>query len=150
MRKLLYTLVLSIIVITSFSMPLEAQKPTSDGFPLPTAVAVTKYKDVSVASISSFSPKNSMAVVIAKPTVKVVPIGCADAKSCIYSHESGNNPAAVNYLGCYGLGQDCNHIVRAMCSTDYACQDTYFSGYAVRRYGSWDKAWIFWSSHRWW
>jgi LysM repeat protein len=73
-----------------------------------------------------------------------------DAKAFIYSHESGNNPNATSPNGCYGLGQDCNGRVRAQCGADYACQDAYFTNYAMSRYGSWDAAVAFWQTHGWW
>jgi LysM repeat protein len=73
-----------------------------------------------------------------------------DAKAYIYSHESGNNPNATNPNGCFGLGQDCNGRVRALCGADYTCQDAYFTNYATSRYGSWDNAVAFWQQHRWW
>lgn len=73
-----------------------------------------------------------------------------DAKAFIYSRESGNNPNATNPNGCYGLGQDCNGRVRAQCGADYACQDDFFTNYAVARYGSWEGAVAFWQSHHWW
>jgi LysM repeat protein len=73
-----------------------------------------------------------------------------DAKAYIYAHESGNNPNATNSQGCYGLGQDCNGVVRARCGADYACQDAYFTSYANSRYGGWGGALAFWQSHHWW
>jgi LysM repeat protein len=72
------------------------------------------------------------------------------AKAFIYAHESGNNPNATNAKGCYGLGQDCNGVVRAKCGADYACQDAYFTAYANSRYGGWGGALAFWQSHHWW
>lgn len=75
---------------------------------------------------------------------------CSDAKSCIYNKESGNNPAATNSQGCFGIGQDCNGIVRNLCGVDYACQDAYFTNYMLGRYGSWDNAWAVWLSQSWW
>lgn len=72
------------------------------------------------------------------------------AKDFIYSRESGNNPNATNPSGCYGIGQDCNGVLRAQCGADYACQDAYFTGYAERRYGGWDGAYNFWQSNGWW
>ena len=68
------------------------------------------------------------------------------AKANLYAKESGNNPNARNYLGCYGLGQDCNHLVEAQCGADYACQDAFFTDYMQRRYGSWENAWAFWQA----
>lgn len=71
------------------------------------------------------------------------------AKMFIYMHESGNNPAAVNSIGCRGLGQACPGS-KLPCGNDYACQDAYFTNYAMQRYGSWEAAYSFWLSHRWW
>lgn len=83
-----------------------------------------------------------------KPQVYTLPAD--QAKAYIYSHESGNNPASVNSIGCYGLGQDCNGVVRSRCGVNYACQDTYFTDYCMGRYGSWAAAYNFWVSHKWW
>lgn len=74
---------------------------------------------------------------------------CGDAKSCIYSHESGNNPSAVNSIGCRGIGQACPGS-KLPCDADYACQDAYFTNYAMTRYGSWENAWAFWQANKWW
>jgi hypothetical protein len=74
----------------------------------------------------------------------------SDAKLFIYMHESGNNPSATNAGGCYGLGQDCNGIVRNQCGADYACQDAYFEQYCTQRYGSWESAKQFWLANSWW
>lgn len=72
------------------------------------------------------------------------------AKAFIYSRESGNNPNATNPNGCYGIGQDCNGVVRSTCGANYACQDQYFTNYAVNRYGSWEGAYSFWQQNHWW
>ncbi len=71
------------------------------------------------------------------------------AKMFIYMHESGNNPAAVNSIGCRGLGQACPGS-KLPCGADYACQDTYFTNYMLQRYGSWEAAKAFWLAHNWW
>ncbi len=78
------------------------------------------------------------------------PVSSNEAKAYIYSRESGNNPNATNPIGCYGLGQDCNGVLRSQCGGDYACQDAYFDGYAARRYGSWEAAYAFWQQNHWW
>lgn len=78
------------------------------------------------------------------------PVSADSAKAFIYAHESGNNPNATNPNGCYGLGQDCNGRVRTLCGADYACQDAFFTNYAMARYGSWAGALAFWQSHHWW
>jgi len=76
-----------------------------------------------------------------------------EAKAYIYFKESSNNPAAVNSIGCYGLGQDCNDVLRHECPnwrTDTECQDTFWDKYAARRYGSWVNAMAFWQVNKWW
>lgn len=72
-----------------------------------------------------------------------------EAKAFIYMKESGNNPAAVNGSGCRGLGQACPGS-KLPCGNDYACQDAYFTNYAMSRYGSWEGAYQFWIGHHWW
>ncbi len=105
------------------------------------------------------APKSSVAsTVIAAPARSTVhtnvqasyPVSANAAKAFIYAHESGNNPNATNPNGCYGLGQDCNGRVRTLCGADYACQDAYFTNYAMSRYGSWENALAFWQAHHWW
>lgn len=83
-------------------------------------------------------------------TTTSYPVDSNSAKAFIYARESGNNPNATNPNGCYGLGQDCNGVVRIQCGADYVCQDAYFTAYAMRRYGSWENALAFWQNHHWW
>jgi len=75
-----------------------------------------------------------------------------DAKGFIYMHESGNNPLAVNGAGCLGLGQACpgSKLQRVCPTLDYACEDAFFTNYAMSRYGSWEGAYQFWITHHWW
>ena len=75
---------------------------------------------------------------------------CGSPKACIYMKESTNNPAAVNSIGCRGLGQACPGSKLPCSDTDYACQDAWFTNYAIQRYGGWDQAWAFWQQHNWW
>ena len=72
-----------------------------------------------------------------------------EAKAFIYSKESGNNPGAINSIGCRGLGQACPGD-KLPCGDDYACQDAWFTQYAMDRYGSWEAAYNFWVNNRWW
>lgn len=72
------------------------------------------------------------------------------AKAYIYQHESSNNPDATNWLGCYGLGQDCNGLLKPLCGANYACQDAFFDNYAQQRYGGWANAQAFWVANHWW
>lgn len=73
-----------------------------------------------------------------------------DPKAFVYWCESGNNPASVNKGGCRGLGQACPGSKLPCSSSDYPCQDAWFTSYMVSRYGSWDKAKAFWIAHNWW
>lgn len=72
-----------------------------------------------------------------------------DAKLYIYMKESGNNPAAVNSLGCRGLGQACPGS-KLPCGNDYACQDAWFTNYMQGRYGTWENARAFHMANGWW
>lgn len=74
---------------------------------------------------------------------------CGSPKMCIYQKESGNNPLAVNSIGCRGIGQACPGS-KLPCGADYACQDAWFTNYAIQRYGSWEVAWTFWQANHWW
>lgn len=71
-------------------------------------------------------------------------------KDFIYNKESSCNPAAVNHIGCRGLGQACPGEKLPCSDDDWNCQDIYFSEYAMNRYGSWEGAYQFWLSHHWW
>lgn len=70
-------------------------------------------------------------------------------KDYIYMHESSCNPASVNSIGCRGIGQACPGS-KLPCGADFACQDAYFSNYAIQRYGSWQNAYAFWLANHWW
>lgn len=72
----------------------------------------------------------------------------------IFSHESGNNPYAINAIsGACGLGQalPCGKLLNACGSlSNVSCQVQFFNNYAVARYGSSSNAYAFWQAHRWW
>lgn len=97
----------------------------------------------------SYSNSSTNRTTAQMPTASY-PVSADSAKAFIYSHESGNNPNATNPSGCYGIGQDCNGVVRSQCGADYACQDAYFTSYMTRRYGSWEAALAFWKANGWW
>lgn len=87
---------------------------------------------------------------VQKPPERLrVPESSNADKAFIYARESGNNPNAVNSIGCRGLGQACPGS-KLPCGNDYACQDKYFSKYAIDRYGSWSEARKFWEQNHWW
>jgi len=87
------------------------------------------------------------------PKVEVQPPvdGCGDNEYAhfIYMKESGCRTTAVNSIGCRGIGQACPGS-KLPCGDDYACQNAWFTTYALERYGSWANAHAFWLQHSWW
>lgn len=83
--------------------------------------------------------------------------GCGDNSyaAYIYGQESGGrvtgmcNPSAENAGGCRGIGQACPGS-KLPCGADYACQNSWFNGYAMRTYGSWAAAYNFHKANNWW
>jgi len=67
----------------------------------------------------------------------------------IYQHESGCNLNAINSIGCRGIGQACPGS-KLPCGADYACQNAFFTNYAISRYGSWYNAYQVWLVQHWW
>lgn len=68
-------------------------------------------------------------------------------------HESGNNPGAINPTsGACGLGQalPCSKMPCGLTLADYACQDAFFTQYAISRYGGWAQAQAAWEAQGWW
>jgi hypothetical protein len=75
-----------------------------------------------------------------------------DPKMFIYLKESGNDPTRWNDSGCLGLGQACpaSKLLVVCPNMDYACEDAWFTQYAINRYGSWQGAYNFWIVNHWW
>ena len=84
--------------------------------------------------------------------------GCGDNQyaAYIYGQESGGrvtgmcNTTAMNAGGCFGIGQACPGSKVARCGSDYACQNEWFTGYALGRYKSWAAAYNFHRANGWW
>lgn len=70
----------------------------------------------------------------------------------IYMKESGCRLDAQNPSGCLGIGQSCpGSKLLAVCpDLDYACQNAFFTDYAIDRYGSWANAYTEWNRKGWW
>ncbi len=89
-----------------------------------------------------------------QPTVAAAapaPVSSNEAKAFIYQKESGNRTDAINPgSGACGLGQalPCSKLPCSL--SDYACQDAWFTNYAMQRYGSWENARAFWQANKWW
>ena len=134
-------------VLIAFYMPSDLARPVEINTvsPKPTkpveALQQTKFAEAQVSAI----------VEVEAPTVATVQPGepSNSDKAYVYAHESGNNPSAVNEIGCRGLGQACPGS-KLPCGNDYACQDAWFTNYAMERYGSWANARIFWQQNHWW
>jgi len=121
-----------------------------DSLRIPTADEQLTDRTLPQAIVTVASTQTTTVRAVASAPAASYPVDANSAKAFIYSRESGNNPSATNPNGCYGLGQDCNGVVRSQCAADYTCQDQYFTNYAMRRYGSWENAQAFWLSHHWW
>lgn len=93
-------------------------------------------------------------VASAAPVAVVSTTNCGDNvyKQYIYQHESGCRTDARNSIGCLGIGQACpgSKILNVCPDLNFACQDAWFSNYAISRYGSWANAYAFWIANRWW
>lgn len=85
------------------------------------------------------------------PSGPSIVAGCGDNfyANYIYMHESDCNLNAVNSQGCRGIGQACPGS-KLPCGADYACQNAFFTRYAMDRYGSWEGAYNFWINNHWW
>lgn len=143
----------------ALSLPLSSQTIVHDGAnrykphqsnvqALETTKAKPAVKRATKPVKAKVSPQNKPQVLNSKPSVG----NCGDNqyKQFIYQHESGCNTAAVNSIGCKGIGQACPGSKIAHCGNDFACQDKWFSNYAIQRYGSWAAAYNFWVANNWW
>ncbi len=87
----------------------------------------------------------------ASAAAQTAPVSGNAAKAFIYAHESGNRTNAINASsGACGLGQALPCSKMGCGLSDYACQDAWFTNYAMQRYGSWENAMAFWQAHKWW
>ncbi|MGI8470306.1 MAG: transglycosylase SLT domain-containing protein [Pyrinomonadaceae bacterium] len=73
----------------------------------------------------------------------------------IFTKESGCRPTAVNKSSkATGICQSLPASKMATAGTDYLTnpltQIKWCNSYAISRYGSWQNAWNFWQTHRWW
>lgn len=75
----------------------------------------------------------------------------SDYKLLVYNFESGNNPSAINaQSGACGLGQALPCSKMGCNLGDYSCQDTWFTSYMLRNYGTWANAWQHELNYNWW
>lgn len=114
-------------------------------------------KELEQLSAAKAAEKARIAAAASKAVNAVTGSGTAYAassdsdKAFIYQHESGNRTDAINPgSGACGLGQALPCSKMGCSLSDYACQDAWFTNYAMQRYGSWANARAFWEAHRWW
>lgn len=96
------------------------------------------------------APEQNTPQTAPEPVVGVTNCGDNPYKQFIYQHESGCRTNAINPLGCAGIGQACPGSKLPCSLADFACQDAYFTNYAVSRYGSWEGAYNAWLRQGWW
>lgn len=84
-------------------------------------------------------------------TASAASCGDNEYKAYIYMKESGCRTDAINRSsGACGIGQalPCSKLPCSL--SDFACQDAWFTNYAITRYGSWYNAYVFWTRNSWW
>ena len=134
------------IIAVSFFQPVTNIPKSSEVYAAPVEAAQPEIKSEPV--IEPSQPPEPVQQPPVAPVVHTVPAN--EAKAYIYQHESGNRPDAVNEIGACGLGQALPCSKMPCTLQDYVCQDEYFTGYMQSRYGTWENAYQFWVSHRWW
>jgi hypothetical protein len=116
-------------------------------------------KDLEQQLQAKIEQKSKLAAAVQSIKQTIVPVASADAgcgddsyANYIYMHESGCRLGATNAEGCVGIGQACPAAkLTSICPLlDYACQNSFFTSYAVARYGSWQGAYNFWLANHWW
>lgn len=112
-------------------------------------------KPVAVAPVAAPTPAEPAQPQLpaqAAPQAVAAVAGCGDNDyaSYIYHHESGCRTDALNPNGACGLGQAYPCSKMACSLSDYACQNEFFTNYAMARYGSWYAAYNYWlANHNW-
>lgn len=97
------------------------------------------------------APQATLAAVYVPPPSPVVGnCGSDYYQQLVYQRESGCNTAAVNYLGCAGIGQACPGSKLPCTLYDWTCQNNYFTNYMLVVYGSWQAAWNSELTRGWW
>jgi hypothetical protein len=131
--------------VVAVNDPPKAPKPIADVKTIPQTKAV----EIQPAEPVYVAPEPVAPVPV---ITDVVNCGSDPYMAQIYSHESGCKTYNPNPGGCIGLGQACpGSKLLAVCPTlDWACENTFFTNYAISRYGSPANAWAVWQSQSWW
>lgn len=117
------------------------EKPLKDPVPEPQTALETAPEPVAVTYT---------APAYTAPVVGVTGCGSDPNMAYIYQRESGCRTDAVGPNGPCGLGQALPCSKMGCSLSDWACQNNFFTAYALSVYGSTYNAMLFWQSHSWW
>jgi len=134
---------------TELSQKLDAEKKAIED--LKAKIEAKKEADRKAAEAAKAPVAQTVSYSVPVDTGPVA--GCGDNfyANYIYMHESGCRTHNPNGSGCDGIGQACPASkVIGPCGYDYACQNAWFTNYAIGRYGSWAGAYQFWVANHWW
>lgn len=153
---LMFLLTLLSFLAVASPMRVEADAHTFKSDPIIKLSRTTPLKPYKAVKHSLPSLKHAEAIPKPKPVTKpLVASGvtnCGDNlyKQFVYQHESGCRTDAVAPNGACGLGQawPCSKMPCSL--SDFACQDAFFSQYAIDTYGGWPQAMNAWQSKSWW
>lgn len=113
------------------------------------ADAKAKLAEVAKAALNTVTATRT-----ASALSNVIVPNCGDNSyaNYIYMHESSCSTTITNSEGCMGIGQACpaSKLLAVCPNADYACENDFFTGYAIARYGSWEGAYNFWINNHWW
>lgn len=121
--------------------------------PAPLLIKVEPIKSLPQTALRTVSEVQTIYIApVVQTPVNGAPSGCGDNfyANFIYSHESGCRTNAVNPIGACGVGQALPCSKMGCSLSDYACQDRFFTNYALSVYGSWANAYAHWLAHSWW
>lgn len=115
------------------------------------ADAKAKLAEVATAALNTVTATKTVSAA-ALPNVVVANCGDNSYANYIYMHESSCSTTITNSEGCMGIGQACpaSKLLAVCPNADYACENLFFTGYAIARYGSWEGAYNFWINNHWW
>lgn len=140
----------TMLLIVNISVP-QNQNLITDGRKIDVPKPVKQLEEPKVEEVKDIEP------MVAAPAAPVltggVVNGCGDNEyaNYIYMHESGCRLDANNG-SCIGIGQACpSSKLLAVCpDLNYECQNSFFTSYAINRFGSWAGAYSFWLQNHWW
>ena len=136
-------LLIAILIILAFPKPTHVIDVGGVPDTLPRPKTALKAPDL--------SPQATLATIYVAPPQPVVGnCGSDYYQQLVYQRESGCNTAAVNYLGCAGIGQACPGSKLPCSLYDWVCQNNYFTSYMYAVYGSWAAAWNSELTRGWW